>query len=85
MFNTSRQMGGALAVAVFGALISGASGLQHELRVSLARAGAVALLAALATRSLGTPGPRAVIEGAVDGHPADAAASLGDRLSPAPR
>ncbi|MFJ7949479.1 MFS transporter [Streptomyces sp. NPDC096354] len=53
VFNTSRQIGGALAVAVFGALISGTSGFQHGLRISLALAAAIALLAALATRSLG--------------------------------
>ncbi|MFC9457099.1 MFS transporter [Streptomyces sp. NPDC056983] len=56
VFNTSRQIGGALAVAVFGALISGTSGFQHGLRVSLALAAAIALLAALATRSLGSRG-----------------------------
>ncbi|MEK0098801.1 MFS transporter [Streptomyces sp. A475] len=53
VFNTSRQIGGALAVAVFGALISGTSGFQHGLRTSLALAAAVALLAALTTRNLG--------------------------------
>ncbi|WP_432182318.1 MFS transporter [Streptomyces sp. NBC_00063] len=52
VFNTSRQIGGALAVAVFGALISGSSGFQHGLRISLVLAAAVALLAALATRNL---------------------------------
>jgi DHA2 family methylenomycin A resistance protein-like MFS transporter len=35
VFNTSRQIGGALAVAVFGALLSGKGGLVHGLRVSL--------------------------------------------------
>ncbi|WP_318216658.1 MFS transporter [Streptomyces sp. SCL15-6] len=53
VFNTSRQIGGALAVAVFGALISGTAGFQHGLRVSLALAAAIALLAALATGRLG--------------------------------
>ncbi|MFC9460577.1 MFS transporter [Streptomyces sp. NPDC056983] len=53
VFNTSRQIGGALAVAVFGALISGTAGFQHGLRISLVLAAAVALLAALATRNLG--------------------------------
>ncbi|MEW2417525.1 MFS transporter [Streptomyces sp. NPDC046866] len=48
VFNTSRQIGGALAVAVFGALISGTAGFQHGLRLSLALAAAVALGAALA-------------------------------------
>jgi predicted MFS family arabinose efflux permease len=46
VFNTSRQIGGALAVAVFGALISGTAGFQHGLRVSLALAAVVALAAA---------------------------------------
>lgn len=53
VFNTSRQIGGALAVAVFGALISAPAGFQHGLRVSLALAAAIALLAALATPRLG--------------------------------
>ncbi|MGV9654147.1 MFS transporter [Streptomyces sp. NPDC003554] len=53
VFNTSRQIGGALAVAVFGALISGTAGFQHGLRVSLALAAVIALLAALATGRLG--------------------------------
>ncbi|GAA1655906.1 MFS transporter [Actinoplanes couchii] len=35
VFNTSRQVGGALAVAVFGALISGSSGFLHGARISL--------------------------------------------------
>ncbi|MGW7824521.1 MFS transporter [Streptomyces puniciscabiei] len=48
VFNTSRQIGGALAVAVFGALISGTAGFQHGLRISLTLAAVVALTAALA-------------------------------------
>ncbi|PWI05095.1 MFS transporter [Streptomyces sp. NWU339] len=48
VFNTSRQIGGALAVAVFGALISGTAGFQHGLRISLTLAAVVALAAALA-------------------------------------
>jgi sugar phosphate permease len=35
VFNTSRQIGGALAVAVFGALLSASAGFQHGLRISL--------------------------------------------------
>ncbi|UGQ13959.1 MFS transporter [Yinghuangia sp. ASG 101] len=58
VFNTSRQIGGALAVAVFGALISAPAGFQHGLRVSLAAAAAVALLAALAALHMGTASPR---------------------------
>ncbi|GAA1156609.1 hypothetical protein GCM10009654_10560 [Streptomyces hebeiensis] len=48
VFHTSRQVGGALAVAVFGALISAPAGFGHGLRISLAPAAAIALLAALA-------------------------------------
>jgi sugar phosphate permease len=48
VFNTSRQIGRALAVAVFGALISASAGFEHGLRVSLTLAAAVALIAALA-------------------------------------
>lgn len=49
--NTSRQAGGALAVAVFGALLSGSAGSEHGLRVSLFLAAAVACVAAaVATR-----------------------------------
>ncbi|MFF2249765.1 MFS transporter [Streptomyces sp. NPDC058142] len=54
VFNTSRQIGGALAVAVFGALISAPAGFQHGLRISLALATAIALLAALAATRIGT-------------------------------
>ncbi|MGY0064223.1 MFS transporter [Streptomyces sp. LZ34] len=52
VFNTSRQVGGALAVAVFGALISASAGFEHGLRVSLALAAAVALAAALAATGM---------------------------------
>ncbi|UXY17757.1 DHA2 family efflux MFS transporter permease subunit [Streptomyces cynarae] len=54
VFNTSRQIGGALAVAVFGALISARAGFQHGLRISLALAAAITLLAALAAPRMGT-------------------------------
>ncbi|MER7689796.1 MFS transporter [Streptomyces sp. NPDC097610] len=53
VFNTSRQIGGALAVAVFGALISAPAGFQHGLRISLALAAAIALLAALTAPRMG--------------------------------
>ena len=46
VFNTSRQLGGALAIAVFGALLAQPAGLAHGLRLSLAIAAAVALAAA---------------------------------------
>ena len=48
VFNTSRQIGGALAVAVFGALISGRAGFQHGLRAGLLIAAIAALAAAAA-------------------------------------
>jgi sugar phosphate permease len=46
VFNTSRQLGGALAVAVFGALLAGEKGLVHGLRLSLVLAAVAALAAA---------------------------------------
>jgi len=46
VFNTSRQVGGALAVAVFGALLADRATFVHGLRVSLLIAAAVALAAA---------------------------------------
>jgi MFS transporter, DHA2 family, methylenomycin A resistance protein len=48
VFNTSRQVGGALAVAVFGALLADQQAFLHGLRISLLIAGAVALAAAAA-------------------------------------
>jgi sugar phosphate permease len=53
VFNPSRQIGGSLAVAVFGALISAPAGFQHGLRVSLTMAAVIALLAALTTPRMG--------------------------------
>lgn len=58
MFNTSRQMGGALAVAVFGALISTPAGFRQGLRISLALAATIALLAALAAPRMAAATPR---------------------------
>jgi sugar phosphate permease len=58
VFNTSRQVGGALAVAVFGALLAGPAGFLAGLRTSLLIAAAVALAAAasaLLLRSARTP------------------------------
>jgi MFS family permease len=46
VFNTSRQVGGALAVAVFGALLAGPGGFLTGVRTSLLIAAAVALVAA---------------------------------------
>ena len=54
-FNTSRQLGGALAIAVFGALLAQPAGLAHGLRLSLLIAAAVAALAAFTARLLTTP------------------------------
>jgi MFS family permease len=46
VFNTSRQIGGALAVAVFGALLARPATFIHGVRVSLLLAATVALIAA---------------------------------------
>jgi MFS transporter, DHA2 family, methylenomycin A resistance protein len=46
VFNTSRQIGGALAVAVFGALLATPAGFLHGMRTSLLLAAVVALAAA---------------------------------------
>jgi MFS family permease len=55
VFNTSRQMGGALAVAVFGALLAGQNGLMHGLRLSLLIAAGVAVAAGGASALLRPP------------------------------
>jgi MFS transporter, DHA2 family, methylenomycin A resistance protein len=52
VFNTSRQVGGALAVAVFGALLAQPAAFTHGLRTSLLLAAGVALAAAAASRLL---------------------------------
>jgi DHA2 family methylenomycin A resistance protein-like MFS transporter len=52
VFNTSRQIGGALAIAVFGALLAGQDGLVHGLRLSLLLAAGVALIAGVAALGL---------------------------------
>ncbi|WP_433172462.1 DHA2 family efflux MFS transporter permease subunit [Actinoallomurus sp. CA-150999] len=52
VFNTSRQVGGALAVAVFGALLAQPAGFLPGLRTSLLIAAAAALAAAAASRLL---------------------------------
>lgn len=57
VFNTSRQIGGALAVAVFGALLAQPAGFLHGLRTSLLIAAVVALTAA-ATSLLLNRAPR---------------------------
>ena len=49
VFSTSRQVGGALAVAVFGALLASRATFAHGMRISLLIAVAVALAAAAAS------------------------------------
>jgi sugar phosphate permease len=48
VFNTSRQVGGALAVAVFGALLANRANVVHGLRESLVIAAVVAAVVAAA-------------------------------------
>jgi DHA2 family methylenomycin A resistance protein-like MFS transporter len=55
VFNTSRQVGGALAVAVFGALLAHPGTFLQGLRTSLLLAAGVALAAAAASRLLQPP------------------------------
>ena len=55
VFNTSRQVGGALAVAVFGALLASRATFLHGLRVSLLIAAAVALAAAAVSLLIKAP------------------------------
>ena len=50
VFNTSRQLGGALAVAVFGALLATPAGFDSGLRLSLLLAAVIAAAAALTAR-----------------------------------
>ncbi|MET8360820.1 MFS transporter [Micromonospora sp. NPDC005171] len=52
VFNTSRQVGGALAIAVFGSLLASSSGFMHGLKVSLIIAAGVAVTAAVAALNL---------------------------------
>jgi sugar phosphate permease len=52
IFNTSRQAGGALAVAVFGALLASRAGFLAGLRASLLIAAVVALAAAFVSTRL---------------------------------
>ena len=56
VFNTSRQIGGALAIAVFGALLAQPGHFVHGLRVSLLIASGVALTAAAVSLVLRTTG-----------------------------
>jgi sugar phosphate permease len=54
VFNTSRQVGGALAVAVFGALLAHRDSFLHGVRVSLLIAAVVAVAAAAVSLLLTT-------------------------------
>lgn len=54
VFNTSRQLGGALAIAVFGALLGQPAGFLHGLRLSLTIAAVVAAGAAVISSILTT-------------------------------
>src|SRR5208282_323079 len=54
VFNTSRQIGGALAVATFGALLANRASFLHGVRTSLLIAAAVAVAAAAASLLLTT-------------------------------
>jgi EmrB/QacA subfamily drug resistance transporter len=56
VFNTSRQVGGALAVAVFGALLANRASFVQGVQVSLLIAALVALAAAWACQSLNKAG-----------------------------
>jgi DHA2 family methylenomycin A resistance protein-like MFS transporter len=59
VFNTSRQVGGALAVAVFGALTATAGGFLHGQRISLTITAGVALASAAAALALKSrPAPK---------------------------
>ncbi len=67
VFNTSRQVGGALAVAIFGALLAQQPDFASGLRISLLVAAAVALAATATTALLASPpspaaSPRTAIE-----------------------
>ena len=57
VLNTSRQVGGALAVAVFGSLLANPACFMHGVRVSLIIAAAVAVVATVAAFRL-----RSVVE-----------------------
>jgi EmrB/QacA subfamily drug resistance transporter len=57
VFNTSRQVGGALAVAVFGTLLANQASFLYGLRLSLLIAASCALAAAAATAFLLTARP----------------------------
>ncbi|HEX6526036.1 MAG TPA: DHA2 family efflux MFS transporter permease subunit [Streptosporangiaceae bacterium] len=63
VFNTSRQVGGALAVAVFGALLADRAAFMQGLRTSLLLAGGVVLAAAAASLLLKPQGAQLAGDG----------------------
>jgi MFS transporter, DHA2 family, methylenomycin A resistance protein len=63
VFNTSRQVGGAMAIAVFGALLADRAAFLHGLQVSLLIAAAIALAAAAISRLLSRSGHTPQAEG----------------------
>ena len=65
MYNTSRQVGGALAIAVFGALLGNGDTFMDGVRASLLIAAGVALLAAIASLLLPPTPPGAPANPAV--------------------
>jgi sugar phosphate permease len=67
VFNTGRQVGGALAVAVFGELLAGQATFQQGMRVSLLAAAAVTLAAAGGAAALRAPGWSARVSNVVTG------------------
>jgi EmrB/QacA subfamily drug resistance transporter len=62
VFNTSRQIGGALAIAVFGALLADQGTFMQGLRISLLIAAVVAIIAAAGSLLLPTAEPSASAE-----------------------
>jgi DHA2 family methylenomycin A resistance protein-like MFS transporter len=56
VFNTRRQVSGALAVAVFGSLLSASAGFQHGLRISLLITAGAAVITATTATLLPSPG-----------------------------
>ncbi len=54
VFNTVRQVGGALAIAVFGVLIAGPNGFVHGLQLSFGTAATLGLLAVIACSRIPT-------------------------------
>ena len=83
VFNTSRQLGSALAVAVFGALLARRAHIEHGLRESLLIAAAFALLAAVANLFTAPPAhhpePPLLPRSSHEAHPAQLVPALEER------